>query len=238
VGNFCFIDPQILSWENVGRHYLGAQDVGTSKSQALASHLLRSYPHLDSVVSFRGKWNEMPSEATAALSGSDVVVSAIGEWSVEGAINEWHLNQNRIPPVVYGWTEPFACAGHAVVIGQTGGCLQCGFNETGLPLFRATSWPSETLRRAPACGDFFQPYGPIDLSHSITLVAETVIDCLLNKVNNSIHKFWIGRRSLLEVNRGEWTPEWESNQQFRAEGGYFAEAPWLPISACAECGAK
>ena len=34
-------------------------------------------------------------------------------------------------PILYTWTEPHACAGHAVVIFSSGACFQCGLSIYG-----------------------------------------------------------------------------------------------------------
>jgi hypothetical protein len=80
--------------------------------------------------------------ATAA----DLIVSATGSWAADSALNRWHVSQGRDRPIVYGWTEAHACAGHGVAITQRSGsgCLQCHVGRTGTPSFKVVDWPDGT----------------------------------------------------------------------------------------------
>lgn len=55
----------------------------------------------------------------------------MGDWEAEGGLNEWHVASGRQIPDVYGWTEPFACAGHAVAICREEGVLQLRHEQRG-----------------------------------------------------------------------------------------------------------
>lgn len=140
IGRCVLVDPEKLAWVNVGRHPLGASNVGLYKADALADRIKREYPHILSVDVQVRRWEEVADDAPGLLSSSDLIVSTMGDWSAEGALNEWHLTRNRLRPIVYGWTEAHGCAGHAVAIAGRGGCFQCGFNETGVPLLSVAKY--------------------------------------------------------------------------------------------------
>jgi hypothetical protein len=166
---------------------------------------------------------------------SALVISTMGDWAAEGALNEWHLG-HRNGIVVYGWTEAHACAGHAVAIRPDWGCFQCGFTHDGLPLLRVTEWPQgESIRQEPACGAVYQPYGPVELGHVVSVIAELAIDCLLGHVQYATHRVWAARRPLLESIGGAWTPEWEAIAGARSGGGFVEEREWPRSSSCIEC---
>jgi molybdopterin/thiamine biosynthesis adenylyltransferase len=238
VGKLVLIDPELLKWANVGRHPLGAGGVGRSKAEGLAELIKSSYPHVRGAEAIAERWEDTGDAALKQLAECDLVVSAIGNWAAEGALNEWHL-ANRRGPVVYGWTEAHACAGHAVAIFPSGGCLQCGFTTSGTPVLRVTDWPrGATVRQEPACGATYQPYGPVELGHIISLVAETALDCLLGTVDKSTHRVWAGRQALLESVGGVWSPEWLAVAGGHIKGGFVEEREWLWSPTCVECGAS
>ncbi len=238
IGRFVLVDPEKLAWANVGRHPLGASNVGLYKAGALADRIKREYPHILSVDSQVRRWEEVAVNAPGLLSSSDLIVSTMGDWAAEGELNEWYLTQNRHPPIVYGWTEAHACAGHAVATAGCGGCFQCGFNETGDPLLSVTKWPNgPTLRQEPACGAVYQPYGPIELDHIVAMIAELALNCILDAPTESTHRIWAGRRSLLESFGGEWTTEWADIARDRVQGGFIEERPWPILTSCIECSA-
>ncbi len=236
VGGMILVDPDTLRWANVGRHPLGAPGVGRGKAAALAEHIRSSYPHVRRVEDVDGKWPRLGDDVMRRLADCDLIVSAIGNWAAEGALNEWH-HQKRNGPVVYGWTEAHACAGHAVAICPPGGCLQCGFSPDGVPNMRVTDWPAGgTLRQEPACGATYQPYGPVELGHVVSLLAETALDCLLGVIADSVRRTWVGRRALLEGAGGAWNPAWLSQAGGRESGGFVEEAAWSRAPHCVECG--
>lgn len=235
VGRIVLIDPDKLKWANIGRHPLGAESVRLNKAQALARLLQTRFPHIR-VEAHPRRWEDVACAEPELLPGCDLIVSAMGDWATEGALNEWHLSADRPMPIVYGWTEPHACAGHAVAIARRGGCLQCGITYAGQPHLRLTEWPDgSVLRQEPACGAVYQPYGPVELAHVVALLAELALDSLLGTGTTSIHRIWAGRRRLLEVAGGKWTAAWIEVARDRLDGGFVHERPWPAFAACGEC---
>jgi molybdopterin/thiamine biosynthesis adenylyltransferase len=194
LGRMALVDPETLSWANVGRHVLGAADVGQSKASALSRLLRSDLPHMISVEAVPFRLEGVLRERPELLEGSDLVITTTGDWGVENLLNDWHTSTGRPMPIIYGWAEPHACAGHAVAIAADGGCLQCGFDSTGRYLAPISLWPhGETEQREPGCGAIFQPYGPVSMSNIASQVADLAIDCLTGAVQRSTHRVWIGR---------------------------------------------
>lgn len=236
VGELVLIDPQVLASANTGKHVLGGESIGMNKADALAEHLRRRFPHLKTVQSFAQRWDEAARKAPQEIETCDLIVSAIGDWSAEGALNEWHVRQGRRQPIVYGWTEANACAGHAVAVFAAGGCLQCGLTEFGEPMLRVTEWPDgPTARQEPACGATFQPYGPVELMYVTALVADLSLDCLLGSVKESTERIWAASDSLRQCVGGAWSDEWRKLAGDQVVGGRVAERAWSRSSRCIEC---
>src|SRR5690606_28108374 len=113
---------------------------GQFKARALAAHLRERFPHLE-IEGNAGRWQQLPPEF-GLFSKSDLIVSAIGDWTAEGAWNAAHLEAGGETPILYGWTEAHAVAGHAVLIGGKNECLQCGMDALGAPLLPVAAWPT------------------------------------------------------------------------------------------------
>lgn len=235
VGRILLIDPQTLTWANVGRHRLGAKYVGKSKALSLAEELRENYPHITAEAKFDG-WENVVRAEPDLLGTFDLIVSATGDWGAESALNEWQTVSGRSRPIIYGWTEAHACAGHALLISAGGGCLECGFDSTGLPKLRVTEWPGGVQKQEPACGAVYQPYGPVELTHTINLIVELALDVLLGAARETIHRVWACRREFLETSGGRWTKEWLAKA--RAEGFCRVELPWPISPACEGCRTK
>ena len=235
VGNLVLIDPERLSSANTGRHALAGQELGQWKAESLATRLKADFPHLQSVVAYNMAWQDLPMGTSKLLNSSDVIVSAIGHWSDESELNEWHLHGGRSRPIVYGWTEPYACSGHAVAVLPRGGCLQCGFAASGIPKLKVASFGGSTVLTEPACGVVYQPYSVIELTHTVVLISELAIDCLLGEIDESVHRIWAGRSSLVKSSGGEWTAEWLQIAKDRTTGGFVEERKWNISADCREC---
>ncbi len=235
VGRINLVDHDALAWANVGRHPLGASSVGKNKAEALAAKLRTDYPHSTFEAYAMGAAG-MILVSRSVLLESDLIVSAMGSWLAESQLNDWHCREDRPMPIVYGWTEAHACAGHAVVIDRTGGCLRCGVDRTGMPAFRVTAWPEggSGALEEPACGRHYQAYGPIELGFVTGLVSQAGLDCLLRKADRSTHRLYAARRGLLDDTGGSWSPDFVTSYPGREEGGFIVERDW-PHAGCAHC---
>jgi len=235
VGKLFVIDPDKMRHSNVGRHPLGAKHVDEHKAEALVLELRKNYPH--SQFEFRNKsWQNVLATEPGVFEGASLVISMTGDWGAEDALNTWHLGRKKTPSVLYGWTEPHACAGHAVAISANGGCLACGFSDVGKPLLPVTNWPAATLEQEPACGTMYQPYGPVELGYSVNLVSELALDLLLGNEAASVHRMWACRLPVLKANNGSWTEEWLALPDSRNEGGCVGVRVWPANPECPSCG--
>jgi len=234
VGRLILVDFDTLRWANVGRHPLGAQAVGQFKAKGLAEKLRADFPHIV-VDHYDVDVDTAVRRHRDLLATCHLVVSATGSWAADSRLDAWRESADRRVPVVYGWMEAHACAGHALLLDQQGGCLRCGFDNTGLPDFQVTDWPAGAqTKREPACGAVYQPYGPIELGFVNSLVAELALDTLLGETEGPAHRLWIGPRKRLLALGGVWTSDWRNDTTFRDEGGFIAERPW-PAVSCRRC---
>lgn len=237
VGNIVLIDPQTLKAANAGRHVLGLAHVGRAKARALGTLLRRQFPHILSVQTFAERWEDAQRHSFELLEGCDLVVVALGDWSSEAALNEWHVGVGRRVPVVYAWTEAQAVAGHAVQIGASGGCLACGVLPSGHPYLRLVDWrDGDTMLPEPACGGSFSPYGPVELSFATTLASELALDALVTPTTASRYRVWVARAERVAALSGRWNQEWLAGDPARGRGGIVEERSWPHRSVCEDCG--
>jgi sulfur-carrier protein adenylyltransferase/sulfurtransferase len=237
VGGFVLVDHDLLSWDNVGRHLLGANSVGEYKASALQRFLLTQLPHLD-VTAYPGKrWETVFQESAATITSADVVISTTGDWGSEAALNLTARSTLRFPPTIFGWIEPFGCAGHALLVSDIGGCLGCGMDELGRFSKTVCVWPSglTTLGRAPGCGDFFQTYGPIQILPIQGMIAELALDVLLGITTRSELRTRIGSLKNLTDRKGVWNSEWSQQYGNPGEGGRQVTLPWPLDLTCTLC---
>jgi molybdopterin/thiamine biosynthesis adenylyltransferase len=235
-GRIVLVDPDVLGWPNVGRHPLGATAVGRNKTEALAARLQADFPHLEIKGLARDvQWLLEHDEARLEV---DLIVAATGSWAAECALNRWHIERGRPMPVLYGWTEAHACAGHAVAIGREGGCLQCNLGRTGAPEFKVVTWPDggDANHEEPACGTHFQPYGPVELGFITAMISDLGLDCLLNPPATSVHRVFAAADGRVKMLGGRWSEQWLAEHSGGSGGATTVDRDW-PRSCCSRCGA-
>ena len=206
VGDICLVDPEELKAANVGRHRLGMRHVGCRKAKALAEELQADFPHL-SIRGFVMGWQEFRREYPDEWDRYPLVLSLTGDWTGESLLNAGHLESRDHREIIYGWTEPHACAGHAVLIAQRGGCLACHFDGRGKFDRELSVWEGATRLNEPACGALFQPYGPVELSGTVSLISNLALECALSSRTASTHQMWVGSTALVKENGGRWNEE-------------------------------
>lgn len=236
VGRIVLVDPEALSWPNVGRHPLGATDVGRNKAEALSQRLQADYPHL--VVEHRAcTLHHLISHDADLLAEVDLIVAATGNWGAESALNRWHLHRGRARPILYGWTEAHACAGHAVVVGNRDGCFQCHIGRTGAPDFAVVEWPDggDANHEEPACGAHYQPYGPVELAYVTAMIAEVALDSILSPPEQSFSRVFVASERRITALGGQLTTDWQTAFGGTVGGVRTVDMPWS-ASACKACG--
>jgi len=236
VGSLNLIDPELLKAANVGRHPLGASDVDRPKAKALVARIRTDYPHVLAARAFDEHWESVAARTPEVLTETDLIVSTIGGWAAEAALNAWRMDRGAIPATLFGWTEPYGVGGHAVALVGSTACLACGLSVWGEPVLSVADWPNGAgLRGEPACGVMFQPYGPIEASHVTALVAEAAIDMLLGRASQPFHRIWAARKDVLDRAGGVWSERWTAACDSSVPGGRVLERPWEGDPTCPIC---
>ncbi len=234
-GKVILVDPENLQPENASRHSLGVSPVPVAKVIEMAKSLRQRFPHLEFVPHVMG-WNRLYNRTPQVLTAADLIISTVGSWTAEGPLNVIAKGAPGFPPVLFGWLEEHASAGHAIAIFGGRGCLHCMINHRGQVKSPVTKWPEEgTLLQIPMCGGLFQPYGAIELSHVQALVADLAADILLDRIARTAHRVWIGQHKLLAPGGGQWNRDWTDLHGDPGDGGRMMEVPFRHDPACPVC---
>ncbi|MDA9492353.1 ThiF family adenylyltransferase [Bradyrhizobium sp. CCBAU 11361] len=225
VGKFILVDKQVLKSANVGRHTLGVQSIDDPKSPAVAQQIRVALPHVE-VVHNVLELQELLLRRDDPVAKADLIVSAMGDWPAESLLDEWHAAQGRHVPIVYGWTEPHAAAGHAIAISAPGDSLRADLDAYGSPHLVAVRWAQDPRRYEPACGAAFDPYGPVELGFVTSMVAQAALDALLGQVRSGTHRIWLARRAAVEAAGGTWSDELRAIAPNALDGATIVERRW------------
>lgn len=226
VGSFVLIDPDDLQWPNLSRHILGASSIMVNKAFSVANKLKADLPHIS--ASHHGNdVDEYIRLQKNPFSDVDLIVSVTGNWAADSRVDAWRTEATSQAMVLYGWLEPRACAGHAVLIAGRSDSIRHGCNRVGKLDYMMTDWGDrDTLEQEAGCGGQFQPYGAIELSAATSLVSSVALDALLDSDVDSCHKVWVAPYEVLKRAGGKWSEEWCSDPMFRSEGGLIVERRW------------
>ena len=234
-GRIFLVDFDDLSWPNVGRHPLGASAVGHNKAEALAERLQADFPHLQ-IEAQTCDLHQLLQGDHELLEAADLIISATGSWGGESALNRWHVAHGRQSPILYGWTEAHACAGHAVVIVDEGGCFQCNIGRTGAPSFKVVDWPDggDGGQEEPACGAHYHPYGPVELNYVTAMISDVALECLLSPPARSFSRVFATSQRRIEDLGARWTDAWLAEYGKDDRGVRTIDRPWLRTT-CPAC---
>jgi len=236
IGKLVLIDPESMGTENASRHTLGVRSSAHMKASEIAKNLGKRFPHLQ-FEPHDERWDDCYKKNPSVFASADLVISMIGVWAAESSLNALFQASEKFPPVLFGWLEEHAAAGHALVFFGEKGCLRCMTDDMGYSRIPVTKWPEGgTQLQIPMCGGMFQPYGAIELSHVQGLVADLAADILLSRVSDSGHRVWIGQKKLLEPGKGEWHPNWIARHGHPGDGGRIMHLTVSNDACCPICG--
>lgn len=233
VGNLILVDGEELSWNNIGRHVLGASSVNQNKAKAMAREIHSQLPTINA-EGISKTWQEAQRSGELDFGNVDLVISTSGDWASDSMLNFEGRTRMDFPPVIFTWLEAHALAGHAMVMQDVGGCFACGVDEFGNFAQRATEWSEGVgLEHEPACGAYFQPYGPSQVASTQGLAATLAVDVLAGGVERSELRTWVAAKARVESLGGQWTQR-VSISGISTEGGFITEK-WPVSPNCELC---
>ena len=236
VGHLILCDDDTLSTGNVGRHLLGMDFVGLKKVTAIAAYLKRSFPHLQvDTFSTESQSTHGDKEAWKLFKSQDLIISLTGDMTSDMALNYFARLEPMFPAVIYGRTEAYGCAGHAILI-DDGPCLQCGIGADGNFLDHAVYWPESPLKKAPACGEVFAPYGSVETGPIVSMIARLALDHLQDRVDpSSAYRVWLAHASLVRGTGGSWDENWVRKHGDVGDGERGLRLAWEHTPGCPVC---
>ncbi len=232
VGRLTLTDNDVLDWDNLGRHILGASSVGRWKAEALAEKLLRELPHL-SITGIPKDWREVIEKNPNLFAEHDLVISTTGDWRCERPLNEL-ARTTKMPPVLFGWLEPHGVAGHCLGVTMSGGCFRCGANRFGQFLYSVAEYDKTPLSREPGGCTHYQHYGPTALLSVASMIASTVIESLLAAPTSSFLATWISSEDHFKAAKAKLANAWVSEA---SQSGFsrMCRRSWPPADLCTLC---
>ena len=232
VGKLTLIDNDLLGWENVGRNILGASSVDLPKAGALAEKLKQELPHL-TIEGVIEDWRNVFDSEPGLFLKNDLIISTTADWRCEKSLN-FLAKKTQMPPILLGWLEPYAVAGHCLLISRNGGCFECGANEFGQFQDNVANFRTKTISKEPGGCAYYQHYGPTSLMPVASMISSVAIESLINTPSDSFLHTWISNEKHFRLVEAEIADGWK---QLIGNGGYsrIFEKVWAKSNACSLC---
>lgn len=218
IGHLTLVDSDTLSAANLGRHALGANDLGRTKAEALALRVKEAWPAASIVPAplSLGSWLKKHD-----LADVDLILDLTGEPNVRLLLER--ARQNSPCPLLIGWMEPFAAAAHACLL-PAGHPWNQGSRDP-LDTCMAINWPSDFMLREPGCSSQFQSYTHAAASHAVAMVSEAALNLLDGEVAAPLIRSLVrGRRFLEKVQVGLSYREWSASAA--GSDSIILDRPW------------
>ena len=232
VGRLTITDNDKLKWENLGRHVLGASFVGRWKAEAMAESISQELPHVE-VQGIPIDWRDAFLSDEKLLDRHQLIISTVADWRCERPLNNIG-RKSTMPPIIFGWLEPYAVAGHCLLTVSKGGCFQCGANSFGQLIDPVAIFKESTLIKEPGGCTHYQNYGPTTLMPVASLIASTAIESLIDTSGNSKLNSWVSDAEHFAKVGASPSPAWSREVQRLGYSRTF-NRKWDQSRDCAVC---
>ncbi len=187
---FSFCDNQILTEENIARHVCGFSDIKTSKTEALKNKLIRHNPNMV-IKTYTEDVHSIIRNNGDFFHNIDYLILTVANTPIEYRIAEMFYNGGLKTPVVIMWVEPYAMAGHAIVLNKPQDIYSELFTKEFTFTKNVVLNGENYYKREAGCQSTFMPYSGLDVkAFSISFAKFFTSDNCENIKN--YHFMWIG----------------------------------------------
>jgi hypothetical protein len=212
VGSLRTVDGDKLEAENLGRHELGAEDLGRMKAKAHAERLAAAFPHIK-VQAIPKYIQDLTDDEMDTLRKSTLVICATANWPADNYVIRLRAQGLLAMPLLLCWSETHGLAGHSLLSLSPEDDLASQFEGNGDYKKRVTDWPKgEVIRALPACQVTFQPAGYLRLNNTATMVSGHALEYLLGAISASERRFYCESAERIRALGGDIT-------KYHREGG-------------------
>lgn len=182
VGHLTLIDPDHLVSANLGRHVLGADDLGLPKAEALQEKIRKDLPTTE-VAAFATFAEVVMYKNPEVFDKADLVVVTTADWQSEVAL--WGAKSNGTSwGLLQAWSEPHSQVGH-VLFAPSGAFDARGlFTDNGDFKHKFTEWPEGGVVALPACGESFIPGGSLGMVNIASMVSQAALRALNGNIGS------------------------------------------------------
>lgn len=196
--NFTLIDDDILGTENIGRHFLGFDDVNSYKTDCVGMFLLNKNP-AQKVEVHRSSFIDVYNKNANVFNEQDYIFLCTGEKNLELDLFRELEKGNIKKPIFRIWLEPFLVGGHLVYM-----CPEDTFNIDDLytdgykfkhSVIKDSEYDDKRdlfVQKEIGCQSAFSPYSASHLELFISSIYPEIFKIIQNDSNKSLIVCWTG----------------------------------------------
>jgi len=192
VERLLLMDNEMLLPQNAVRHLCGLSEAikNTKKVNAVKRVLDDQFPKIECLI-YGVDVLEYLHKGNCDFNGFDILVSCVGDLSVERRLDFAAKNKIIKCPIMYLWLEPYAIAAHALYIPSLkAGTYKEFFNDKGEFIHSVLKNGFDFSKREAGCQSSFMPYSSDDSQNFIIDASNLIVD-LYNK-NERVLYSWLG----------------------------------------------
>ena len=235
VSQLTFMDYDELSPDNTFRHVLGQQYWDRKKAEAMKESIEAALPY-SCASAINAKLQDWLRLNAAELLSFDLVISALGNPTVELELNRVAWNNAGPPACAFVWVEPHGIGGHALLtLRGKPGCLNCLYTtpDGDVRMFNRASFaaPGQSFGRAlSGCGSLFTPFAAVDAFRSAEIVVRLAVAHLRGSIEQSTLRSWRGDATVFRSEGFTTSPRYDQEIRESIPEKNFA------VARCPVCG--
>lgn len=200
--DFKFIDTDKLRLENIQRHLLGFEYIGSYKTKALKDYIQSNNP-LQRVSTKEGLIIDVIKNELEFLNESDYIFMCIGKANIDNWVCR-SLKEGFIKkPLFIIWVEPFLCGGHCIYLHPSNPEFEKYFEEE---LFKFNVIDSSEYKlgnkklslREAGCQTTYIPYSGTNVISFLSSLFPFISSIIDKNKTESVAYSWIGNIDELE----------------------------------------
>jgi molybdopterin/thiamine biosynthesis adenylyltransferase len=235
ISRLTVLDKELLTYENLFRHVLGMRHVSSDKYKVdgIKDDIEGRLPYVE-VFPIRSTLEKAVKSGKISISNFDLIISALGNVTVELAFNKY-IHSTNSPPVIFTWLEPYGIGGHALLtkLDDSGkGCLKCLYIiEDGELCCRASFAEKGQvfIKNINGCRNVFTPFGSLDAIKTAELATRLAIATLNGEIKTNLIRSWRGDATTFLKNGMKLSP------RYLGEKDHFIEYDNYHIIECPIC---
>lgn len=191
---YTLVDNDILSVDNIARHYAGFFWVDHLKTHAIKCEMQLHNPNIICETYDENAFRFF-EEHSEIINKKDLLIVAVASSPVEHYVMK-KINEGAITiPVLMLWIEPYAIAGHGILINKPMDVYAELFNKDTLQYrYGVVDNPEQYNKREAGCQSTYMPYSSFTMREMIYRILEA---CLKDyyRTGKNYRLTWCGRLS-------------------------------------------